>query len=324
LRLPSQMGRLPRYVPAGGSLVEVVSRTLHRRLLLRPDRVVNEIIVGTLARAREDSPGVEVVAAAFLSNHFHLLLWVPDARALATFMGYLKTNVSKKVGRLRGWREKVFGRRYDVIPVSEEEQAQIARLRYVLAHGAKEDLVPSPADWPGVHCARELLTGEPLRGFWFDDTAASKARQRGETFHRYRHGRAEVVPLAKLPCWRHLSDGEYRRRVGELLAGLQEEILRRRRSDKKELPSAAVCAKRVLRQDPRAEPRSPAERKPRPVCHAASREVRRRFEEGLSRFLAAYRVASERLRNGDQTARFPEGSFPPPLPFEAPVAIRAP
>jgi hypothetical protein len=32
-------------------------------------------------------------------------------------------------GRLTGWKEKIFGRRYRAIVVSNEEEAQIARLR---------------------------------------------------------------------------------------------------------------------------------------------------------------------------------------------------
>jgi len=39
--------------------------------------------------------------------------------------------------------------------------------------------------------------------------------------------------------------------------------------------------------------------------------------EMLSLVFAAYREASERLRPGDRLAVFPEGTFPPHLPFVA-------
>jgi len=39
--------------------------------------------------------------------------------------------------------------------------------------------------------------------------------------------------------------------------------------------------------------------------------------EALALVFAAYREASERLRNGDRLAVFPEGTFPPHLPFVA-------
>jgi len=37
--------------------------------------------------------------------------------------------------------------------------------------------------------------------------------------------------------------------------------------------------------------------------------------EAYADFVAAFREAAEKLRGGDRMARFPEGSFPPGLPF---------
>jgi len=41
----------------------------------------------------------------------------------------------------------------------------VARLAYILGHGAKENLVARLRDWPGVHCIRALLDGEELSGY---------------------------------------------------------------------------------------------------------------------------------------------------------------
>lgn len=314
----------PRFIPPGGSLVEVTSRALQRRFLLRPGRVANEIIVGCLARARQAHPDVKLFAAVFLSNHFHLLLWVPDARTMAGFMGYLKTNLSKKLGRLHRWPGSLFRRRYDHVVVSDEEEAQIGRLRYVLAHGLKEDLVPRPQDWPGVHCCEALVTGAPLRGFWFDDTAAFNARARGERFHRYTHGHAVEVHFDKLPCWQHLTDPEYRSAVAALLRDLQTHHEVRRCTDGHHLPSARVCGRRLRQQDPHDRPATADSRRPRPRFHAFARTARRRLERALAHFLDAYRAAAERLGEGDRSAPFPPGCFPSPLPFVTAEPARAP
>jgi len=45
--------------------------------------------------------------------------------------------------------------------------------------------------------------------------------------------------------------------------------------------------------------------------------VRRELYEAFGWFVAAYREAAEKLRNGDRTVTFPLGSFPPALPFAA-------
>jgi hypothetical protein len=56
---------------------------------------------------------------------------------------------------------------------------------------------------------------------------------------------------------------------------------------------------------------------PAPLFHAASKAVRRELYEGYAWFVAAYREAAEKLRNGNRMVSFPIGSFPPPLPFVA-------
>jgi hypothetical protein len=52
-----------------------------------------------------------------------------------------------------------------------------------------------------------------------------------------------------------------------------------------------------------------------PAFHAATKAVRRELEHAYRWFIAAFREAAEELRHGNLGARFPEGSFPPRLPF---------
>jgi REP element-mobilizing transposase RayT len=148
------MSRKLRYIPEGGALVEVTCRTLQGRFLLRPSWALNEIVLGVLGRAQRLNP-VRICAFTFLSTHFHLLLEVDDAQQLAK-LGHLNSNLAREVGRLTGWREKVWPRRYQAIIVSTEEAAQIDRLRYVLAHGVKEDLVPRPPTGSSIALALDL------------------------------------------------------------------------------------------------------------------------------------------------------------------------
>ena len=173
------MARRLRHTPEGGALFDVTCRTVQSRFLLRPDPLLNEIIPGALARAKHRY-GVELSAFIFLSNHLHILAWATDSKQLARFMGYFLSKLAREVSRLTGWRDKVFARRYQAIPISEEEAAQVARLVYILSNGCKEDLVERPQDWPGAHCVDALLSGQPLKGTWFDRTQEFAARNRGE------------------------------------------------------------------------------------------------------------------------------------------------
>src|SRR5690242_18804582 len=145
------MGRKLRYIPDGGALVEVTCRTLHGRLLLRPSPELNDIAAGILGRAQRLYP-VDFVAFQPLSTHYHAILWVDDAKRLARFVGYFNSNLAREVARLTGWTGKIWERRYQAIVISEEEEAQVARLRYTLSHGVKENLVARLREWPGLHC----------------------------------------------------------------------------------------------------------------------------------------------------------------------------
>ena len=225
-------------------------------------------------------------------------------------MGDFSSKLAREVGRLTGWKQKIFSRRYQAIVVSGEEEAQIARLRYGLAHGAKEDLVERPREWPGVHAVRALLEGEILEGLWFDRTQEYLARRRGETFDRLQYATREVLELDPLPCWKHLPEAERHRRTAALVEDIEAEAaVRRKRTGAKPLGPAAVLAQDPLRQ-PKKTKKSPA-----PAFHAASKAVRRELWNAYSLFVAAYREAAEKLRAGVRNVAFPIGSFPPALPF---------
>ncbi len=66
--------------------------------------------------------------------------------------------------------------------------------------------------------------------------------------------------------------------------------------------------------DPRERGRGWEARAPAPFCHALRKQVRKALWEAYGMFFAAYRVAAEKLKEGDWTAVFPPGSFPPRLP----------
>jgi hypothetical protein len=219
-------------------------------------------------------------------------------------------NLAGTRSRLTGWTDKVWSRRYRAIVVSEEEAAQRERLAYVLSHGAKEDLVPGPREWPGLHAVRALLDGEPVEGLWFDRTRESAARRRGETFERDRFATPEIVILSPLPCWRHLSPEKQKERVAEVVQAIEEETAaRRKRTGVPPLGRAAV-----LKQDPLERPKK-IKRSAAPLFHAASKRVRDDLRAAYFEFLSAFREAAEKLRAGVLPVVFPAGSFPPALPF---------
>ncbi|HEV7672118.1 MAG TPA: hypothetical protein VGS22_26675, partial [Thermoanaerobaculia bacterium] len=253
---------------------------------------------------------LEICAFFFASGHFHLLLRVEDSEGLARFMGYFNSKLAREVARSTGWRDKVFSRRYQAILVSDEEEAQIGRLVYILSHGCKENLVARPQDWPGVHCVTALLTGEPIEGTWFDRTKEWEARLRGEEFGARQFADTEVVNLAPLPCWRSLAGEQYRERIAELV----EAIIAQAAARQAETGIEPLGAAAILRQQPFSQP-AKTKRSPAPLVHAASKLIRTEMKIAYRWFARAFREAAEYLKAGNRLARFPRGSFPPGLPF---------
>lgn len=307
------MGRPILYVPPGGAVFLVTSRTIHGRYLLRPGPRFNRLVLGVVGRAQRVYE-MEIHAAVFLSNHYHLLVSPRSAQQLAAFMSYLNGNLAREAGRLHQWKERLWGRRYKPVRVSDEPEAQIQVLRYILEHGCKEDLVAAPHHWPGVHSARALADGAPLEGVWINRTARYCARQRGEAISEGRFQERERVNLSPLPCWSHLATEEYREEVRQLIRAVEQETAARHRRQ-----STRPLGRRAVRkQHPHDRPKEPG-KSPAPRFYCATRSVHRKLEESYFLIVLAYRQAAERIRRGDLSAvsLIPEGCFPPRLPIVA-------
>jgi REP element-mobilizing transposase RayT len=302
------MARPLRYIPPD-SLVEVTSRTLHGRFLLRPSRDLNEIILGVLGRAA-GRYRVKVCAFVYLSNHCHLLLRPADARQLARFMGFVNGNLAKEAGRLHHWRERFWGRRYRAIVVSHEESAQIGRLRYILQQGTKEGLVRRPQDWPGANSIQALLDGRPLRGVWLDRTREYEARRCGQRPTKYEFAEEEPLELTPLPAWEALGAEARKQAVESLLREIESDA----RQALKASGSSPLGVRRILRQDPHSRPER-THRSPAPRFHAQAWRVRKGLELAYYAFRIRFRQAAEDLRLGRPGVQFPPGCFPPRLPF---------
>ena len=206
----------------------------------------------------------------------------------------------------------MWARRYHAIVVSDEEEAQVGRLAYLLAHGVKEGLVARPQDWPGVHCVAALLGGGTLAGTWFDRTALYAAAKRGEEKTAFDFAEPEVVAFAPLPCWAQLSPEAVRTRVAELVETLVEDARRSRGS------RPPMGRQAIVKQHPHERPMR-SNRSPAPAVHAASKAIRLMLRTAYWEFVASFRAAAERLRRGDRLVDFPRGAFPPPLPCTAPT-----
>jgi hypothetical protein len=206
-------------------------------------------------------------------------------------------------------------------PIAEEHKGMpvAPRPRYLLSHGVKEGLVAHARDWPGVHCVRELLAGEAIRGLWFNRTAEYAARNRGEDFDRLKYATEQTFELTPLPCWSHLSAEAYQERVASLVTEIESQAA----AELAKMGREPLGVSAILRQHPHTRP-SRTKKSSAPFYHAATKAVRKAFWQAYAAFVLAFREATDQWREGDRKARFPVGSFPPGLPFVTEEAYSPP
>jgi len=110
-----------------------------------------------------------------------------------------------------------------------------------------------------VGSERELQT-RSLQGYWFDRTQEYAARRRQEDFDRLRYATLETLHLFSLPCWQHLPDAEWRKRVLSLIMEIEEQAAARRSRtgrdvSRKGRPPSAANISMIVPRGPSALPR---------------------------------------------------------------------
>ncbi|MEM9291081.1 MAG: hypothetical protein AAGD01_05325 [Acidobacteriota bacterium] len=287
-------------------MVEVTCRTFQGRLLLTPTASLRRITVGVLYKAQIHYPSIKIYNVVFLSNHYHLLLWAPDARTLADFMAFTNGNLARKLGALVHWEGSLWARRYDLVLVANDDLSQMRRFAYLLSHGVKEGLVRDPRHWPGLHAARALTSNGELEGLWFDGTRACRDRAQRRKKSDDEYTETVTLQLEKLPCWKHLDW----KQIAEQVENLLTEII----ADGRASFPTVMGAKRIRRQSPQSRVPMPR-RGPRPLIHASSKAVRRQMLAAYQQYVISFRKAVQELLGGNLAHPFPLGSCRPPGPW---------
>ena len=298
----------------------IISRISQGFCLLVPTRQLNELIVGVTARALELYTSIDLYGLSVLSNHLHAML-SGAPHEIPVFIGFIKREISQRWGPKVDWQGGMWDEYVSTaLPTPE---SQIHCLRYVLSQGVKEGLVARPQDWPGVHAAKSLLTGEPLRGTWLDGTGYGKAlykerqKRTPRPVDRSRFERVHTLTFEPIPPWGHHAPAKRLQLVQAMVADIVAEgcTLRRGR--------APLGVRKVLKISTRTRRRLPRppwfEERRRMIFWAAPNATETRaYLDRYWDFQRAYRTASAAYRAGDFGAAFPPGAFRPMLLYRPP------
>lgn len=296
-------------------VVEITSRTIQGRYLLRPSRRVNDLIVGVLGRA-QTKYGVTIYCFVFMSNHFHLLMKAESVKKMSRFVGFVKKNIAAELSRVHGWRGPFWGRRFSHSAVGNTDLDEGRRLRYIFANGCKEGLVASPLDWPGVTSTTALCRGETtLRGTWFDRTAADKDKRR-KLGKKRRFRSVERVRLSPLPFLAEHTAAERCQYMSDAVFEIQNKTAAQHRQE----GTSPTGTRGILQENPLASPEK-FDSTPAPRFLTSDGDELTKMRHARDQKHIAYAIAADRLERGESDYEFPQDCFPPGLPF---VSQRAP
>ena len=284
-------------------------RTLQGRYLLLPTQRAKDLILGVIGRAMKHYD-FQLHGDAFMSNHYSMLVSVPDAATLADVMNFINGNIARELGRLYDWPGKFWDRPYADLEIVDDDKL-VERLAYVFSNSVKEGAVDRPERWPGAHCVRALCHGELRQGAWVDRTAmyeADRRRKAGEPeLREIDFTTWYTVPMSPLPCWQDKTEAERR----ELCRAIARDVADEAREERARTGRRVQGVDHILAIDPHHRPEH-VDRSPAPPCHASTKKARDAWRAEYATYATACRTARDRLGElGIANVEFPHGCIRP-------------
>jgi hypothetical protein len=278
------------------------------------------IIKSVLARAQSQFD-VLVCAAAFLGNHFHLLLVTQDPETTVRFVDYVKTELAHAVNKLQGRRRRtVWCSDYDAEPILTLSSA-IKKFTYLYTNPQTANLVDTIDEYPGFSTWEMFIKDEqkfeaPWIQRFFINELPNKALSEREDLALCQELRGKskeshefkLSPFAWLKCF-DVPQSE--------AAKIKEQIIQNVRAEEARLRAErkypCVGAEKLRRQpvDIKFTPKKYSRKQ---WCICDDVEVRIAFIAWVKLERAKARVAYERWCKGERSAEYPPGMFPPSFP----------
>lgn len=320
---PTQQIRHARYIESG-MLYHVVSKTLRGEFLLAPAPGVRKLCAGVVAHSQIRYPQVKLYAIAVLSNHFHMMVSGPS-KHVSAFTGYIKQEISRRLGQRYKLRGTFWDGRFSAVALPTPESRRDS-LRYILSQGVKEDLVESPREWPGLHCASQLMYGTKITGEWFNGTRYSNAKHsasrdsRGVKVRISDYYEIVSIRLVPIPEWEHLKPKLMQAKVRKMVNQITAEHRTRRRAKGKRVIGAKALQKTSIREakSPPSLPRWEERRRQLTAWAGRAATATKAYLVRYWEFQRAFRKASVACLRGDRNVTFPENSWIPVTHLAAP------
>lgn len=283
----------PRQIIAGRYWM-LTRRCTQGLCLLRPDVATNEIFNYCLADASRRS-GVQVIGYEALSNHYHAVVFDPEAR-LPEFMEHLNKFSARALNAHWQRRENV----WSTDPASAVHLVNpsdvMAKLLYTLVNAVAANLVDRVADWPGASSYEAMVSGEPIRV------------NRPTAFFR-KNGvmpKEVTLELMRPPGYEKLTQEEWATCLRAKIKVLEDRAREKRtRKGKSVLGSQAVLSVSPFAASRTCLPH--CRLRPEVACKRRAKRIRTLLE--LKAFRSAHEAARLELKANELNAVFPHGTY---------------
>lgn len=263
--------------------------------------------VGAAIARGQQKYGVRIHAIVVMGNHLHLVLSTPH-KNLRSFMGYVKARIADGTNFFHGRRGPLWARRYDAEPILDDESAT-DRVVYTVCNPPQADLVDAAEEWPGLCVAHGLRGVTSMTFRYFDRTAWHRAGRPEEIAPHIETATLELSPLPEM-------EGRSVAEIGKLISKLVEQREDRER-ERRRAAGRTVLGLDGLRSCNFDQRPARPKRSRRPYCHAACVRRRAKHLRDMNDLHQSYASSARRFLAGDLEARFPPGTYPPPLPAAA-------
>ncbi len=272
----------------------VSRRCTQRQFLLRPDDKTNRAFRYCLAEAAARY-GIEVVAFSAESNHYHGVFGDPHGN-LSAFLAHFHKLLAKVLNaKLRRW-ENFFATEQTCVTECLDADAVFDKIVYTVTNPVKDQLVDKVFHWPGENSLAAQLADRTLlaeRPTWFFDPEGRMPETVELRLHRPR-------------AFAELSHAQW---SAKLRAAVQE-VEATAAAQRAAKGTAIVGRRAVLRTSPFDKPATHAPRRNlRPLFASRNATHRRDAIARRKVFIARYRTALAKLRDGIRDVVFPAGTY---------------
>jgi REP element-mobilizing transposase RayT len=278
-----------------GQIYLITRRTILRRLLLRPDPQMNQILAYLLA-VTAHRYGLRVHAFCAMSNHIHLV--ATDVRGeISSFLHAFHRMVAVCTKDLRGWNDVVWDKSPTSTVTLETEAAVIEKIAYVIANPVTAGLVEHAHEWPGVKVLVEDIGRGELR-----------APRPELALKREAWPSAAALPISLPPGIEPSGREAFLRKVASQVEYLEAQAHAQMQAHARpSLGAERVCA---VPPESRATTAEPAlDRKPTFAVGRGQEDAARRAAGAVRTFRTAYRAALDLWRAGMRDVVFPAGTW---------------